>query len=226
LIPRDDGSINVKNKSREWLEDQLCRRKEMLEHFLQKTPKDDELTKKTSELKKDINQIETYVANKLKEFSDAHAGMSEELKKMLAQYVADMVKATKNLMGDIQKRQKERTAEITDLNAEVADLLEAFKTEREKMAANWQALTATMAKKRGIKPKVEAEVKVRPVKEAIKEAIEERAISFCCGQIRLLSGNGEPRCIEARPVVGLGVAGVLATPLKTTSGIGAVSIVR
>jgi len=121
----------------------------------------------------DINQIETYVANKLKEFSDAHAGMSEELKKMLAQYVADMVKATKNLMGDIQKRQKERTAEIADLNAEVADLLDAFKTEREKMAANWQALTATMAKKRGIKPKVEAEVKVRPVKEAIEEKEEE-----------------------------------------------------
>lgn len=117
----------------------------------------------------DINQIETYVANKLKEFSDAHAGMSEELKKMLTQYVDDMVKATKQLMGDIQKRQKER-------NAEVADLLETFKTEREKMAANWQALTATMAKKKGIKPKVEAEVKVRPVKEAIeaiKEVIEE-----------------------------------------------------
>jgi len=113
----------------------------------------------------DINQIETYVANKLKEFSDAHAGMSEELKKMLANYVADMVKATKNLMSDIQNRQKER-------NAEVADLLETFKTEREKMAANWQALTTTMAKKRGIKPKVEAEVKVRPVKEAIKEVIE------------------------------------------------------
>jgi len=120
----------------------------------------------------DINQIETYVANKLKEFSDAHAGMSEELKKMLANYVADMVKATKKLMGDIQKRQKERTAEVADLNAEVADLLETFKTEREKMAANWQALTATMAKKRGIKPKVQAEVKVRPVKEAIKEVIE------------------------------------------------------
>jgi len=117
-------------------------------------------------IQQDINQIETYVANKLKEFSDAHAGMSEELKKMLAEYVADMVKATKQLMGDIQKRQKER-------NAEVADLLETFKTEREKMAANWQALTTTMAKKRGIKPKVEAEVKVRPVKEAIKEVIEE-----------------------------------------------------
>ncbi len=122
----------------------------------------------------DINQIETYVANKLKEFSDTHAGMSEELKKKLANYVADMVKATKKLMGDIQKRQKERTAEVADLNAEVANLLETFKTEREKMAANWQALTVTMAKKRGIKPKVEAEVKVRPVKEAIKEVIEKK----------------------------------------------------
>lgn len=111
--------------------------------------------------------IETYVKNKLKEFSDAHADMSEELKKMLAKYVDDMVKATKKLMDDIQKRQKER-------NAEVADLLEAFKTEREKAAANWQALTATMAKKRGIKPGVEAEVKLRPVEEAIEEVKPEK----------------------------------------------------
>jgi len=115
-------------------------------------------------IKKAIKEIETYVANKLKEFSDAHAEMSGELKKELAKYVDDMVKATKRLMRDIQARQKER-------NAEVADLLEAFKTEREKMAANWQALTATMAKKRGIMPEVEAEAKVRPVKEAIKEEV-------------------------------------------------------
>jgi uncharacterized protein YukE len=117
-------------------------------------------------IKKAIKEIETYVANKLKEFSDAHAEMSEELKKELAKYVDDMVKATKRLMRDIQARQKER-------NAEVADLLEDYKTERERMAANWQALTATMAKKRGIMPEVEAEVKVRPVKEAIEELEEE-----------------------------------------------------
>ncbi len=117
-------------------------------------------------IKKAIKEIETYVANKLKEFSDAHADMSEELKKELAKYVDDMVKATRKLMGDIQARQKER-------NAEVADLLEAFKTEREKMAANWQSIVATMAKKRGIMPEVEAEVKVRPVKEAIEEEEKE-----------------------------------------------------
>ena len=127
-----------------------------------------------ADIQKGIREIETYVKNKLKEFSDAHADMSEELKKALAKYVDDMVKATKKLMSDIQKRQKER-------NAEVADLLEAFKTEREKMAANWQTMAETMAKKRGVMPKVEAEVKVRPVPKVeaevkvrpVKEAIEE-----------------------------------------------------
>jgi len=143
----------------------------------------------------DINQIETYVANKLKEFSDAHAGMSKELKKMLANYVADMVKATKNLMGDIQNRQKER-------NAEVADLLEAFKTEREKMAANWQALTATMAKKRGIMPKVKAEVKVRPVEpveEAIEEAVEEVEVEEAPPEISLSLEDRVLEFIERHP---------------------------
>jgi hypothetical protein len=70
--------------------------------------------------------------------------MSEELKKDLAKYVDDMVKATRKLMGDIQARQKER-------NAQVADLLEAYKIEREKMAANWQSIVATMAGKRAVK---------------------------------------------------------------------------
>jgi len=126
-----------------------------------------------ADIQKAVKEIKTYVKNKLKEFSDAHADMSEELKKELAKYVNDLVNTTKELMGNnkklmgnIQARQKER-------NAEVADLLEAFKTEREKMAANWQALTAKMAKKRGIKPEVEVEVKVRPVEEAVEEVVEE-----------------------------------------------------
>jgi len=126
-----------------------------------------------ADIQKAVKEIETYVKNKLKEFSDTHADMSEELKKELAKYVNDLVNTTKELMannkklmGNIQARQKER-------NAEVADLLEAFKTEREKMAANWQALTAKMAKKRGIKPEVEVEVKVRPVEEAVEEVVEE-----------------------------------------------------
>ena len=64
------------------------------------------------DIRKDINDIETYVKNKLQEFSDAHADMSEELKKDLAKYVDDMVKVTKKLMGEIQARQKERNAQV------------------------------------------------------------------------------------------------------------------
>jgi len=81
----------------------------------------------------------------------------------LAKYVDDMVKATKKLMDEIQARQKER-------NAQVADLLEAYKTEREKMAAHWQAMAAVMAKKRGVEPvEVEAGAEVKTVKEAIEK---------------------------------------------------------
>ncbi len=114
------------------------------------------------DIRKGIRDIEIYVKNKLKEFDDTHAEMSEELKKALAKYVNDMVKATKKLMGDIRARQKER-------NTQVADLLEAFKAEREKMAANWQALTVKMAKKRGIKPVVEAGAEVKTVEEAVEK---------------------------------------------------------
>jgi len=115
------------------------------------------------DIRKDINDIETYVKNKLQEFSDAHAEMSEELKKELAKYADDMVKATKKLMDEIRARQKER-------NAQVADLLEAYKTEREKMAAHWQAMAATMAKKRGAEPvEVEVGAEVKTVEEAVEK---------------------------------------------------------
>jgi len=107
----------------------------------------DDLTKNAaapkSSLKKKTGDIETYVKNKLKEFSDAHAEMSGELKKELAKYVADIVKETKELLG-------------------------AFHDEREKMAAHWQALTATMANKRGVEPvEVEAGAEVKTFEEAV-----------------------------------------------------------
>ena len=113
-------------------------------------------------IQKEIKGIETYVKNKLKEFSDAHADMSEKLKKELAKFVNDLVKTTKKLMSDIQARQKER-------NAQVADLLDSYKTERERMAGNWQTLTVTMAKRRGGKPVVSAGAEVKTVEEAVKK---------------------------------------------------------
>jgi len=123
------------------------------------------------------------VADLLEKFAKDHETMSNELKKTLSEgeavrledfktmksgiqkYVDDVVKETKRLMGEIQARKDER-------NKEVFNLLQECKSEREKMAANWQALNTAMAKRRGVKPKVEAEVKVRPVEEAIEETKE------------------------------------------------------
>jgi len=106
------------------------------------------------------------VADLLEKFAKDHEEMSAELRRTLEQGEADRLKASGSLKNEIQAEQKNR-------NKEVLDLLQEFKTEREKMAANWQALTAAMAKRRGIKPRVEAEVKVRPVEEAIEEMKEE-----------------------------------------------------
>lgn len=141
------------------------------------------------QIRKEQGERNKAVADLLVKFAKDHEAMADELRKSLAKgeedrlkdfkpmmagiqkYVADVVEETKRLMDTIRARQDER-------NKEVLDLLQEFKTEREKMAANWQALTVTMAKKRGIMPmpKVEAEVKVMPVEEAIKEAVEEEEV--------------------------------------------------
>jgi hypothetical protein len=106
------------------------------------------------------------VADLLEKFSKDHEDMAAELRKTLEQGEADRLKASGSLKNEIQARKDER-------NKEVLDLLQEFKTEREKMSANWQSLNTAMAKRRSGKPTMEAEVKVRPVKEAIKEETKE-----------------------------------------------------
>ena len=101
-------------------------------------------------IQKEVKEIENYIAKKLKEFSDSHADMSKELMRDLAKYVSGIVNETKKLLS-------------------------GYADEREKMDANWKSLVATMAKKRGVKPEVEAQVKVRHVKGAIEE--EEKEVS-------------------------------------------------
>jgi len=99
------------------------------------------------------------VSDLLAEFASDHQAMADQLEKDLTKaenerikdfkpmmasiqkYVKDVARETKRLISEIQARQDER-------NREVLDLLQEFQTEREKMAANWQALTATMAKRR------------------------------------------------------------------------------
>ncbi len=103
------------------------------------------------DITKGIKEIENYVANKLKEFHDTHADMSKELKKDLDKYVADIVSGVKKLLGE-------------------------YSSDMKKAREAWKGLAATMEKKRGIKPRVEAEVRVRPVEAAIKEAVEEEEV--------------------------------------------------
>jgi hypothetical protein len=94
-------------------------------------------------LKKNIRDIETYVKNKLREFSVAHAEMSAELKEDLAQYVANIVDGT-------------------------CELLAGFHEERETMSAYWQAMAAAMAnKKRGKPVEMEAGAKVKTAEAAV-----------------------------------------------------------
>jgi len=136
------------------------------------------LMKEIQKEQKDRNKA---VADLLAQFAKDHEAMAAELQKSLAKgetdrledfkammngiqkYVADVVKETERLIKEIQARQDER-------NKEVLDLLQEFKTEREKMAANWQKLTETMFKRRGGKiprVKVEAGEEVKTVEEAI-----------------------------------------------------------
>jgi hypothetical protein len=130
---------------------------------------------------KTIRDIEKDTHDMLKGFQSEHKKMAADLRKTLAKEEADRLKENVNLMNQFQAEDKDRIAEGKDRNKEVLDLLKEFSTEREKMAASWQALTAAMAKKSSIKPKVAADVKVRPVKEVIevkevkevKEAAEE-----------------------------------------------------
>ena len=118
--------------------------------------------------REDRNKV---VAELLDKFAKDHEAMADELRKTLAE-------ENSGLMNQFQAEGKDRISEREDRNKVVLDLLQGFKTEREKMAASWQALTAAMAKKSSIKPKVTAEGKVRSVKEAkevkeVKEVKEE-----------------------------------------------------
>lgn len=108
-----------------------------------------------TEIQKGVEEIETYVRNKLKEFSDDHAQMSEEMRKELSGYVDDMVSSVKKLLGE-------------------------YSADMKKAKANWQNMTTTIAKKRGISPKVGVAVKAKFVKEVIDETlpVEDRVLKF------------------------------------------------
>ena len=104
--------------------------------------------KMMSDIQKGIKEIETFVANKLKEFDDAHADMSEELKKDLAKYVEGIVKEVGKFLKECG-----------------SDMAEARKA--------WQGMSATMAKARKAgfpMPEINAGEKVTTVSQAARKA--------------------------------------------------------
>jgi uncharacterized protein YukE len=104
--------------------------------------------KMMSDIQRGIKEIETFVANKLKEFNKDHADMSEELKKDLAKYVEGIVKEVGKFLKECG-----------------SDMAEARKA--------WQGMSATMAKARKAgfpMPKIAAGEKVTTVSQAARKA--------------------------------------------------------
>jgi len=104
--------------------------------------------KMMADIQKAIKEIETFVANKLKEFDEAHADMSAELKKELNSYVMGIVKETQKLLKEYS-----------------SDMAQAKKA--------WNGMSATMAKARKAgfpMPKIDAGEKVSTVKQATRKA--------------------------------------------------------
>jgi len=113
------------------------------------------------------------VTDLLGKFSKDHEDMAAQLKKTFKQAEADRLKAEADRIKAFASMKNEILAEQAKRNKEVADLLQEFSAEGGKMSASWQSLNAAMAKRRSGKPTVEAEVKVRSVKEVIEEETKE-----------------------------------------------------
>jgi len=88
-----------------------------------------------------IEELVSDVQKTLKRFASGRKRMSKEQAKALADFARDLTNNVSNMIEGFQKERKAMANEI------------------KKMAANWQSTAATMAKRRGIKPKVEAKGK-------------------------------------------------------------------
>ena len=93
-------------------------------------------------IKKDVKDIETYIRDYLREFNKSHSDMSAKQKRDLSVFMNHLVSNTGNLLKE-------------------------FSEDNKKMAASWRAMTAILAKKRGLGSIVSAASEVMTVKEAI-----------------------------------------------------------
>jgi len=102
-------------------------------------------------LRKTTKDLESSVEARMKEFSAAHASMSEEQKKDLAKFVSGIVRETKGIIDN------------------ATDLMNGFESERGKMAGAWSSMSSTMSRMRAGKRPVE--VSGRAEAKTVEEAV-------------------------------------------------------
>lgn len=95
------------------------------------------------------------VARMLEQFKKEEEEMAGGLRRLLGKGEELRIKDFKKLLAHLRARQEERRPEVKELTAaagrikaDVAEMLEEFKKEREEMTASWRSLAATMQEKR------------------------------------------------------------------------------
>jgi uncharacterized phage infection (PIP) family protein YhgE len=112
----------------------------------------------SKELKKDlahyVSGIKNEVAEKLREFQESRSEMSKGLKKDLTNFRKDLSKSVESILRESN------------------DLINGYKDERKKMAAQWQSLVEKTDKRRGIKI-IYKEGEKKGAKKEMKKAVKE-----------------------------------------------------
>jgi len=93
-----------------------------------------------------VNQI-------LADFRQEEETVSQQLRKLLLRGEAIRVRDFKKVLARIRREQEKRrkeagekaSAEMAEIQKKVADMLAGFKSEREKMAAEWKKVTDTLS---------------------------------------------------------------------------------
>ena len=109
----------------------------------------------SDDLRKRLETAETnegnrsYTKKMLKDFSDNHTVMSEELREFLSEFASDVQKKVEKLLGE-------------------------YEADMKKAANAWHGMSMTLAKARAGEVAVSTDVKARPVEEAIEEVKPEK----------------------------------------------------
>jgi len=158
-----DRVASLKEETKQKVEEFKEEQNDLREKLKEKLAKGESLRKKDFDLLiKDIiekrKQRGKDVATMIEQFKTEEAEMAKGLRQLLANGEGVRIKDFKGLLVKIRTRQEERKPEVEELTKaasyikeEVASMLENFKKEREKAAAQWQKLAVTMQNKRSDK---------------------------------------------------------------------------